>query len=684
VKLPESISFITTRKERCRVCYTCVRECPAKAIRVMDGQAGILGERCINCGNCVKVCSQGAKQVVSSIEDVKQLLASGKRVAACLAPSFPAEFEDVPVGRLVGMIRALGFHQVHEVAFGADLTADRYRRLLAERPGERFICTTCPAVVAYVERFHPSLVPGLAPIVSPMVALGRVLRQMDGELGIVFIGPCIAKKQEAANTAAGSVIDQVLTFVEFREMLAGAKIMPESVTPGDFDEPHGGLGMLFPVSRGILQAAGIDEDIVAGQVVTAQGRLGFVDAIKEFATGTLDARLLEILACEGCIMGGGVSVRTPLFRRRSLVSHHVRDLLERRDRGRWDAQMARFAGLDLSRAFTPNDQRVLFATDDELRDILAKMGKHTPEDELNCGACGYESCREHAVAILKGLAESEMCLPYTIDQLRKAVRELGVSNEELARAQQALVQSEKLASMGQLAAGIAHEINNPLGVVLMYAHLLLDEAAKDPQLKDDLTMIAQQADRCKRIVAGLLHFARQNEVIRRPTDVREVVDSAVKTVSIPENIQVRMVHELNEPLAELDKDQMIQALVNIISNAVAAMAGGGALTLTTCDTETYTRFKVADTGVGIPKEHLPKIFEPFFTTKEIGKGTGLGLAVTYGIIKMHSGDIQVESNADLTAGPTGTTFTITLPRLGARQETGRQPRIESHERTRSS
>ena len=290
------------------------------------------------------------------------------------------------------------------------------------------------------------------------------------------------------------------------------------------------------------------------------------------------------------------------------------------------------------------------------------MGKFTPEDELNCGACGYDTCRDHAIAIYKGLAESEMCLPYTIDQLRKTVGNLAISDEQLAQTREALMQSEKLASMGQLAAGIAHELNNPLGVVLMYAHMLVDECAQKCEMRDDLKMVAEQADRCKKIVAGLLHFARQNKVVCQPINVCQWVDRSLKCLPAPGKIGVRIEHDLSDPIAELDRDQIAQVLTNLVSNAYAAMGEEGVLTVRTEGNESSVRLIVRDTGVGIPKENLAKIFEPFFTTKQIGKGTGLGLAVTYGIVKMHSGDIRVESNADPTEGPTETTFTVTLPR----------------------
>ena len=654
-------SFVTTIKERCRVCYTCVRECPAKAIRIADGQAEIIGERCINCGNCVKVCSQGAKQVVDSIDEVRRFIASGSPVAACIAPSFPAEYPDISYMILVGMLRKLGFTTVHEVGFGADLVAERYRTLLRETQGRRFIASNCPAVIKYVEKYHPDLVDSLAPIVSPMVALARALRSVGPQdLRVVFIGPCIAKKQEAGSIHVQGDVDAVLTYRELAEMFAEAEITPNSAESSEFDPPRAGYGALFPVSRGLLQAAGISEDLALGNVVVADGRSDFIEAVKEFGTGHMDARLLEVLCCNGCIMGPGFGNDLPRFSRRGKISEYVHNRMLTIDRQRWLAELAEFSDLNLWRSFTPHDQRFDVPNTSEMARIMARMGKFTPHDELNCGACGYETCREHAVAIHKGLAESEMCLPYTIDQLRRTVGELAVSNERLANTQEALQHSEKLASMGQLAAGIAHEVNNPLGVVLMYAHLLQDEFGNDARLKDDLCMIAEQADRCKKIVAGLLGFARQNKVLYERTDIRSLVNRSLLTLPAPENITVEVEHS-GETVAELDRDQIIQVMTNLISNAYGAMPDGGKMTIRTGGNETSLIINISDTGVGIPKENLNKIFEPFFSTKQIGKGTGLGLAVTYGIVKMHYGDIKVVSNTDPTAGPTGTTFTVTLP-----------------------
>jgi two-component system NtrC family sensor kinase len=665
-KLP----LVTTIKERCRVCYTCVRECPAKAIRIAEGQAEVISERCIGCGNCVRVCSQKAKKVLSGIEQVQTILSSGAKTAAIIAPSFPVEFAELDYQTVVGMTRALGFTIVHEVAFGADLVAMEYRKLLAANTDKRYISTACPAVIGFVEKYFPHLVSMLTPIVSPMVADARVLRRLHGKnLKIVFIGPCIAKKGEAASENIVGDVDAVLTFSELRDMFDAKGIKAKNVTPGEFDGPQAGLGTIFPISRGLLQAAHIEEDLIAGEVVATDGRSNFVEAIEEFGSGDLDARLLEVLCCNGCIMGAGITSNFQLLTRRASVSSYVRKKMQMFDEKTWQKDIKSFSDINLSRTFTANDQRTLTPPEDgRVAEIMSRMGKVKSEDELNCGACGYDTCRDHAMAIYKGLAESEMCLPYTIEQLRRTVNELADSNRQLVTTQEALMQSEKLASMGQLAAGIAHEVNNPLGVVLMYAHLLLDEVKNNPKLSDDLTMIAEQANRCKNIVAGLLHFARQNKVLLQMADTNTLIAKSIKAVPVPENITVAIEQKCDDPTAELDNDQMIQVLTNLITNAVAAMPDGGKLTLCTDGDADRIRFIVADTGIGIPKENMSKIFEPFFTTKQIGKGTGLGLAVTYGIVKMHRGSIDVVSNADPAAGQTGTTFTVTLPKRGQKDQ----------------
>ena len=674
------------------MCYSCVRECPAKAIRIRNGQADVVVERCIGCGSCVRVCSQHAKQVRDSITSVRELLARGRNgadgtngtnwangerqapVVACIAPSFPAEFghvdyqalSGVEFRKLVGMVRALGFDKVIEVAYGADLVAREYRQLIDKHPDRRYIATTCPAIVLFVEKYHPELVMFLAPVVSPMIATARVAHRLYGaDARVVFIGPCIAKKDEAAAERYANDIDAALTFMELRRMFEDAGVTAESVEPSDFDPPHPKRGMLFPLKRGILQAAEIKEDLVTGDVVAADGGSEFPHALTEFEDGHLDARLLEVLSCKGgCIMGAGMVSRSPLFSRRAEVSRYVRERLAEREKEQTGpvGPIGPIADVELNAWFYPDDQNMPVPEQVEIKAILERMGKHGPDDELNCGACGYGTCREHAIAIFDGLAESEMCLPATIVRLDEAIRDLGVTNQQLANAQQALVQSEKLASMGQLAAGIAHEVNNPLGVVLLYSQLLLEECQPGSEQYEDLQKIAVQADRCKKIVSGLLNFARKNQVDLKPVDLCEFLQACVRALALPDGITTKVDCRLEEHTVELDPDQMMQVFTNLMNNSIEAMAGAGTLTVTATGDADEVQVSVTDTGHGIPKENVKKVFEPFFTTKVAGKGTGLGLAICYGIVKMHRGAIVVQSNADPKSGPTGTTITVKLPR----------------------
>ena len=262
----------------------------------------------------------------------------------------------------------------------------------------------------------------------------------------------------------------------------------------------------------------------------------------------------------------------------------------------------------------------------------------------------------------RGFAENEMCLPHTIDRLSEAIGELEESHRQLASTQEALMQSEKLASMGQLAAGIAHEVNNPLGIVLMYAHLLLDECQRDQHFYGDIQMIAEQADRCKKIVAGLLNFARQNKVARHPTNMPDLVRRVLAPIQPPEGVTIQVESTMSNATAEIDRDQIAQVLTNLVNNAMAATAPPGEIVVTCSDEDSWVVLAVRDTGSGIPKDIVKKIFEPFFTTKQPGQGTGLGLAVSYGIVKMHSGDIVVESQRRSRHRSDRSTFRVKLPR----------------------
>src|SRR5512140_1570124 len=352
-----STPLVSTIGERCRVCYQCVRECPAKAIRIADLKAQVLPERCIGCGVCVKVCTQSAKRVVSAVEDVEKLLSGPDHVAAIVAPSFPAEFIDLDYPAVVGTLRALGFDSVHEVAFGAELVAIEYRRLVARDNARLWIATTCPAVVGNVERYFPDLTSALAPIVSPMVATARLLRRDLGpNVKIVFVGPCIAKKRETAEMEGE--VDEALTFTELRQMIAARDIDPAAVAGREFDPPHSRGGALFPISGGMLQVAGIQEDLVTGHVMVAEGPAEFAQGIREAESGLLDTRLLEVLFCRGCTMGPGMSTDLPHFGRRARVSQYVRRRIASSDLPAWQERIRSYSSVNLARDYTPKDMRL--------------------------------------------------------------------------------------------------------------------------------------------------------------------------------------------------------------------------------------------------------------------------------------------------------------------------------------
>lgn len=650
--------LVFTVKDRCRVCYACVRECPVKAIKIINGQAEVINERCIGCGNCTIVCSQGAKVFLKTVKDTFNILETEKKVIAIVAPSFPAEFTEINDHRkLVGMIRALGFSYVCEVAFGADMVACEYKKLHKDSPFDGRISSDCPAIVFYIEHYHPNLVDSLANIASPMVAMARVVRKKYGsDARVVFIGPCIAKKAES------NEVDESITFLELRDIFKMKNLHPEKVMPSEFDPPLAGKGSIFPVSRGLLQTANLSEDILNANVIVASGRVNFREAVKEFETQQSDRHHLELLCCRGCIMGPGMTQTASRYSRRMNVSQFVKNKLESFDFEEWENALNEFSNLDLSQKYEILDRRIPIPGEEDIQKILVSIGKFDEKDHLNCGACGYDSCREHAIAIIQGLAENEMCLPYAIEKLHESIAELNESNQKLASTRQALKQSEKLAGMGQLAAGIAHELNNPLGVITMYSNILKDESSEVDPIRKDLELIVQQADRCKKIVGGLLNFARKNQVNLLPTNIHDFVKQSISSIIKTENIEIRIESNLKNPIANIDNDQMMQVLTNLEKNAVEAMPDGGKLTLRLSDNSENVFIEIDDTGTGISKENMEHVFTPFFTTKGLGKGTGLGLPLVYGIVKMHQGKIDVKSNNDETTGPTGTTFKISLPK----------------------
>ncbi len=650
--------IVSTILDRCKRCYSCVRECPAKAIKVINGQARVISERCIACGHCVTVCSQDAKMIESAIDTVTKEILPTRNAVAIVAPSFAASFPE-NYSKLPSALRKIGFTQVVETAFGADLISSYYADAITSESKKTIISSSCPAVINYIEKYHTELVPNLAKIVSPMIAVGRYLKANLGkETPIVFVGPCVAKKSEYRSEEVDGVIDAVLTFTELKEIFHKYSINFDKLEESDFDPPHAYMGKSFALAGGLLKTANVSDDILEKEIIVVEGKKKVLEIIDEISDNKINAKFVDILFCEGCISGPAIDSDLNYYSRREKVINYIDKKIHSTDKQLWKSNIYNSRNLDFSREFTEKNQRRPYPSEEKIKEILAETEKFSIKDELNCGSCGYSTCREYAVAIAKELAEKEMCLPYLIDKLGKAYNELNDTQEQLKIA-------EKLASIGQLAAGVAHEINNPLGSILIYSSMLkntIEKATADEQSKEDLELIIEEAKRCKNIVSNLLNFARQGKLNLSTVNFSKLLNSVVKIVrknTDYADVTIKIETDGKGNQIEADEDQIKQVLLNLINNACEAMTEvrNKTISIKLFNENENIVVEISDYGYGIPQENYGKIFTPFFTTKKIGKGTGLGLAISYGIVKMHRGDIAFKSEIGK-----GTTFKLKLPK----------------------
>ncbi len=410
------MGVIVTSDARCKDCYKCVRHCPIKAIKVVDGKAQVWDELCVHDGACINVCPQSAKRAEPHLPRVETFLRGGLPVVASIAPSFvarwPGQFD-----RLADALRDLGFYDVQETAVTAERVArahvdEMHSRLEAGGPFP-VVTSSCPAVVSMVETHFPEWIGLLADVVSPMVAHGRMIkRQHGGNARVVFIGPCVAKKYEMELDTHQGAVDAALTFDELAELLESRDIELD----GEGDAPARSslaqpTARLFPLEGGLLQTADIDVsmmNMLKGSFQVVSGVRECLDFLQGVAHGRGQAELAELMACpDGCIGGPYID-----------ASSHA--LHSRRDRvwkwyGEGDGNQAPPAEgdpRDMKRRYRARPGLLVEPSESELAKVLSKMGKEDPEDHLNCGACGYDSCRQKAVAVFRGAAEVEMCIPY--------------------------------------------------------------------------------------------------------------------------------------------------------------------------------------------------------------------------------------------------------------------------------
>jgi iron only hydrogenase large subunit-like protein len=463
---------------KCRNSYSCVRVCPVNAIEVRPQKEHptILPDKCIGCGLCYVSCSPRAIEFRDSKKEVEELLKSGRKVAALIEPAIASEFDDITDYRkFVAMIRQLGFDYVHEVSFGVDLIAANYAELFSQAEGKYYISANCPAIVKLIDKFHPEMTPNLAPLVSPMIATAMVVKELYGEdVATVQIGPCIDAKDEALIYNSGKLVEGVLTFIELRQLFEDYRIQERLVKMSDFDPPYGYWGALYPVPAGIIQAGGIKRDMVSSRVITASGKEDILEAVHDFDkfTDTINHHF-NLFFCHGCLLGPGMEYHTEKFRRRALVSRYTEKRIETLDKELWQKNMDKWLKLNFSRTFNPDDQRIPEPPEEAINEVLKIVGKNNPEEELNCGACGYMSCREFASTVAKGLAVPEMCHTFNLRNKQEYIETLRQTNRKLAETKKALKESEMLAlrekDMAQSASDMLNNMLDklPTGVVIV-------------------------------------------------------------------------------------------------------------------------------------------------------------------------------------------------------------------------
>ena len=396
------MQYLDFTGSRCRDCYKCLRECPVKAIKYIDHEARIIEDRCILCGKCTVVCPQNAKRVHSEIADVEALLASGKPVVASVAPSFVSAFglkDFLPMGIALGK---LGFTAAEETAVGANIVTAEYEKLLETGEYKNFITSACPAINRMIQLYYPKALKYLAPVASPMVAHARLLRRRYPDAAIVFIGPCIAKKREGRESG---LISAVLTFNELNTMFNARSIDPKKVAAVSAGGAENNRSKYYPISRGIIKS--FNKLPKGYEYVAVDGVKRSFDVLDDI--DSLEGMFIEINCCEYACINGPATLKTEgaLKANESVRKYALSSLTDESAGAYIDPE-----GVDLAEGHPRITLGNVVPSERDIRATLAKTGKIKPEDELNCGACGYPTCREKAIAVLNGNADLDMCIPY--------------------------------------------------------------------------------------------------------------------------------------------------------------------------------------------------------------------------------------------------------------------------------
>ncbi len=399
------MSVIQLKEANCKNCYKCIRHCDVKSISFHDDQARIREDECVLCGTCAMVCPQNAKQIQDDVPRVRAMIDQGARVYASLAPSFVAAFHGVSFAGMSAALKKLGFAGVEETAIGATAVTAEYVRMIREGVMPNIITTCCPTVVMLVEKYYPELTGQLAQAPSPAVAHARLLRKAHGEESkVVFIGPCISKKHEAERTGE---IDAALMYDELRRWLDQESIVLKAEEDEAAREMHHKRSRLYPVPGGIL--ACIPESQRGDyRHVAIDGLSNCIRMLRDIREHGLTGYFLEMSSCvDSCVGGPSLRVHGDPF---LLSRTAVEDFARRSECG--DMPAGEACQVAMTASYEPRQHDLAMPSEEEIQQILHSIGKHTPSELLNCGACGYNTCREKAIAVYRGKASLHMCLPY--------------------------------------------------------------------------------------------------------------------------------------------------------------------------------------------------------------------------------------------------------------------------------
>ncbi|MGN0754132.1 MAG: [Fe-Fe] hydrogenase large subunit C-terminal domain-containing protein [Aristaeellaceae bacterium] len=538
------MNCLTLKKSNCMNCYKCIRHCPVKSIRFSGGQAHIINNECILCGQCFVVCPQNAKEIVNETEKVKVLLQTGDPVYVSLAPSFIANYPGVGIEAMRRALKKLGFADVEETAIGATMVKTEYERMLNEEARDVVISSCCHSVNLLIQKYYPAALEYLADVVSPMQAHCLDLKRRYPNAKTVFIGPCVAKKDEAEHYAG--IVDAVLTFEELTRWLEKEDILLDRI----MDKDENSRARFFPTAGGILKT--MAQNTPGFTYMAVDGVENCKTALQEIINGKVHKCFVEMSACVGSCVGGPVMEKNS----RAVIQDYV---AVANYAGEKDFVVKQPDSLEMKKAFSSIAHHLPAPSEAEINSVLRQMGKFRPEQELNCGSCGYNTCRDKAVAIIQGKAEISMCLPYLKDKaesfsdtiVENTPNGLIVLNEKL-EVQQINSAARRLMNIRSasdvMGAHVARILEPEVFMsVLNSRRNVLSQRTYLAEYKRYVDMTVMY-DNDSRLLIGIMRDVTEEELARGKKD-----DISQKTIEVADRVvekQMRIVQEIASLLGE--------------------------------------------------------------------------------------------------------------------------------------